>query len=65
MKKHTLKVLLPIVIGLILSTSVSFLEGNKNVENNQKQDYIGYKPSLGTNPPGPPPPGPPGGGDVM
>jgi len=65
MKKHIVKVLLTITIGLILSNSVSFLEGEKNVVNNEKENYISLNKTLKTDPPGPPPPGPPGGGDII
>lgn len=60
MKKHINKILSAITIGLILSTSVSFLEGSKNVVNNQHHNYINEDQSLWTNPPVPPPPWPPG-----
>ena len=64
MKKHIVKVLLTITIGLILSNSVSFLEERNNVVNNEKEKYISHDKTLRTNPPGPPPPWPPGGDDI-
>ena len=65
MKKHIVKVLLTITIGLILSNSVSFLEREKNVVNNEKENYISLNKTLKTDPPGPPPPWPPGGDDII
>ncbi len=65
MKKHIVKVLLTITIGLILSNSVSFLERGNNVANNEIQKYISDNKSLKADPPVPPPPGPPGGGNII
>ena len=64
MKKHIVKVLLTITIGLILSNSVSFLEERNNVVNNEKEKYIIHDKSIRTDPPGPLPPWPPGGDDI-
>ena len=59
MKNHIVKVILTITIGIFLSNSVSFLEGDNNVVNNENQNYISHDTSLRTDPPGPLPPWPP------